>query len=234
MGKSRPRNVPIVFFLEPLLTKYGPRNNGVIKKAVTRKKELNFTIFDTPVIKTLGRWFSMFFLRIAGWRIEGRFPIIPKFIFIGAPHTSNWDLPYALFIMFVLRAKIYWMGKEAIFRKPFKAFFEWLGGIPIDRSKSSNVVAQSIQQFHENDNLILMISPAGTRKRVRKWKTGFYHIAYGANIPIVLGFLDYRRKVGGVGPVFYPTGDIEADIKTIRAFYDGVTGKHPEKSLSEI
>jgi len=123
------------------------------------------------------------------------------------------------------------MGKEAIFRWPFKGFFKWLGGIPIDRSKSSNVVSQSIQLFHQNEKLILAIPPAGTRKKVKKWKTGFYHIANGANVPIVLGFLDYRRKVGGIGPVVYSTGDIEADMKTIRAFYDSVTGKYPEKSM---
>lgn len=174
----------------------------------------------------------MFFLWITGWRTEGQFPIIPKFVFVGAPHTSNWDLPYCLFIVFVFRAKIYWLGKEAIFRLPFKRFFKWLGGIPIDRSKASDVVAQSIKQFHENERLILTIAPAGTRKRVKKWKTGFYHIATGANVPIVLGFLDYQRKVGGIGPVIYPTGDFEADIKTIRAFYDSIIGKYPDKSIA--
>jgi len=139
-----------------------------------------------------------------------------------------------LFIVFVLNAKIYWMGKDTIFRKPFKRFFKWLGGIPIDRSKSYNIVAQSIQQFNENENLILTIAPSGTRKRVQKWKTGFYHIANGANVPILLGFLDYRRKVGGFGPMLYPTGDLEADMKTIKKFYDGVTGKYPEKSIFKI
>lgn len=139
-----------------------------------------------------------------------------------------------LFIVFVLKAKIYWMGKDTIFRKPFKRFFKWLGGIPIDRSKSYNIVAQSIQQFNENENLILTIAPSGTRKRVQKWKTGFYHIANGANVPILLGFLDYRRKVGGFGPMLYPTGDLEADMKTIKKFYDGVTGKYPEKSIFKI
>lgn len=178
------------------------------------------------------RLFSVFFLWITGWRTEGHFPVIPKFVLLGAPHTSNWDLPYGLFIIFVFRAKIYWLGKEAIFRMPLKGFFKWLGGIPVDRSKSSNVVAQSIKQFHENEKLILTIAPAGTRKRVKKWKTGFYHIATGANVPIVLGFLDYKRKVGGIGPVIYPTGDFEADFKTIRAFYDGIVGKYPDKSIA--
>ncbi|UCD91116.1 MAG: lysophospholipid acyltransferase family protein [Desulfobacterales bacterium] len=195
---------------------------------------MNYTIFDTPVLKTFVRWFSVFFLWITGWRTEGQFPVIPRFVLVAAPHTSNWDLPYGLFSIFVFKAKIYWLGKEAIFRMPLKGFFKWLGGIPVDRSKSSNVVTQSIKQFHENERLILAITPAGTRKRVKKWKTGFYHIAAGANVPIVLGFLDYKRKVGGIGPVIYPTGDFEADIKTIRAFYDGIIGKYPDKSISPI
>lgn len=174
----------------------------------------------------------MFFLWITDWRTEGQLPIIPKFVLVVAPHTSNWDFPYGLFIAFILRAKIYWLGKEALFRMPLKRFFQWFGGIPVDRSKSGNVVAQSIKHFHGNERLILAIAPAGTRKRVKKWKTGFYHIATGANIPIVLGFLDYHRKVGGIGPVIYPTGNFEADIKTIRAFYDGIRGKYPDKSIA--
>lgn len=193
---------------------------------------MQYTIFDTPVLKTLLRWFSILFFKIAGWRIEGRLPDIPKFVLVGAPHTSNWDFLYGLFIIFIFKTKIYWLGKEALFRMPFKWFFKWLGGIPVDRSKSSNIVAHSIQQFHQNDKLILTIAPAGTRKRVKKWKTGFYHIASGANVPIALGFLDYRLKTGGIGPVISPTGDIEADMKTIRAFYDGVNGKYPEKSMA--
>ena len=192
---------------------------------------MNYTIFDTPILKSFVHWFSMFFLWITGWQTEGQLPVIPKFVLVVAPHTSNWDFPYGLFIAFILRAKIYWLGKEALFRMPFKKFFQWLGGIPVDRSKSNNIVVQSIKHFHGNERLILAIAPAGTRKRVEKWKTGFYHIATGANVPIVLGFLDYKRKAGGIGPVIYPTGNFEADIKTIRTFYDGIIGKYPDKSI---
>ena len=193
---------------------------------------MQYTIFDTPVLKTFFRWFSILFLKIAGWRIEGRLPDIPKFVLVGAPHTSNWDFPYGLFIIFVFKTKIFWLGKDSLFRMPLKWLFQWLGGIPVDRSKSSNIVANSIQQFQQNDKFILAIAPAGTRKRVKRWKTGFYHIANGAKVPIVLGFLDYRLKTGGIGPVIFPTGDIEDDMKAIRAFYDGVKGKYPENSLA--
>jgi 1-acyl-sn-glycerol-3-phosphate acyltransferase len=193
---------------------------------------LNYTIFDTPILRTLFRWISKLFLWINGWRLSGGLPEAPKIVLIAAPHTSNWDLPYMLFFAFVLRAKIYWMGKDAIFRWPFRGLFKWLGGIPIDRSKTNNVVAQTITHFQTHDSLILAVPPAGTRKRVLNWKTGFYHIANGAGVPIAMGFLDYKKKLGGIGPVLQPTGDIEADMVTIRSFYQDISGRYPLKSLS--
>jgi 1-acyl-sn-glycerol-3-phosphate acyltransferase len=193
---------------------------------------MNHTIFNTPGLEALLYRISRMILSLTGWRTEGRLPLIPKFVLVGAPHTSNWDLPFTLLVAFALRARIHWMGKTTIFRRPFKGFFQWLGGIPVERSQSDNLVEQSIQQFQRNDQLILTIAPAGTRQRVIRWKSGFYHIARGAGVPIVLGFLDYRRKVGGIGPVVYPTGNITADMETIRTFYDGVTGKNPAQSMT--
>jgi len=172
------------------------------------------------------RWISLIILKIMGWNIEGRLPDIPRFVLIAAPHTSNWDFPITIFVAFALKAKIYWMGKEAIFRWPFRNFFRWLGGIPIDRSKSNNIVEQMIQKFAGSEKLIITIPPSGTRKKVIKWKTGFYYIAVGANVPIVLGFLDYKRKIGGIGPVFFPTGDIDADMREMRAYYADMKGKY--------
>jgi 1-acyl-sn-glycerol-3-phosphate acyltransferase len=170
-------------------------------------------------------WLGLMLLKLMGWRVEGEIPDIKKFVIIAAPHTSNWDFPITLAVAFALKMKIYWMGKAAMFRWPFAEAVRWLGGIPIDRSKSHNVVEQSIQAFHKLEKLIMLVPPEGTRKKVCTWKTGFYHIARGANVPIVLGFLDYRRKVGGIGPIFHPTGHIEKDMQTIRAFYAAVTGK---------
>jgi len=118
------------------------------------------------------------------------------------------------------------MGKDTIFRKPFKGLFKWLGGIPIERGRSNNVVGQMIDKFHEADRLILTIPPSGTRKRVKKWKSGFYNIASGANVPVVLGFLDFKRKTGGIGPVVTLTGDMEQDMKGIREFYSNIEGKY--------
>ena len=193
---------------------------------------MNHTIFNTPGLEALLHRASRFILSLAGWRTEGQLPLVPKFVLVGAPHTSNWDLPFTLLMAFAFKARIHWMGKTAIFRRPFKGFFQWLGGIPVKRSQSDNLVEQSIQQFRRNEQLILTIAPAGTRKRVIRWKSGFYHIACGANVPIVLGFLDYRRKVGGFGPLVHPTGNFATDMATIRAFYDGVTGKKPARSMA--
>jgi 1-acyl-sn-glycerol-3-phosphate acyltransferase len=196
------------------------------------KKTVNLTIFNTPGLEVFLHRACRLILSLAGWRAEGQLPQIPKFVLVGAPHTSNWDLPFTLLMAFALRARIHWLGKATIFRRPFKGLFQWLGGIPVERSQSDNLVEQSIQHFQRNEQLILTIAPAGTRKRVIRWKSGFYHIACGAGIPIVLGFLDYRRKVGGIGPIVYPTGNITADMETIRAFYDGVTGKNPAQSMT--
>ena len=195
---------------------------------------MDYTIFDTPIVRIVIRWLSIFLLKISKWRVEGSLPNIPKFVMIAAPHTSNWDFPIMMFIAFKLRGKLYWMGKDTIFRKPFKGVFKWLGGIPIDRSGSNNVVRQMVDKFQDTDRLILTIPPSGTRKRVGKWKSGFYHIASGANVPVVLGFLDFKRKAGGIGPVVTLTGDMEQDMKDIRAFYSNIEGKYPEKTLLTV
>ncbi|MBI5116399.1 lysophospholipid acyltransferase family protein [Candidatus Poribacteria bacterium] len=184
------------------------------------------TIFDTPILNTLLHGVSAVVLRIIGWRREGRAPDIPKYVVIAAPHTTNWDLPMALLLAFACRIKVYWMGKDSIFRWPFGGFFMWLGGIPVDRGKSHGMVGQLIQVFSENERFVLVMAPEGTRKSVLYWKSGFYHIAMGAHVPIVLGYIDYGRKAGGIGPVITPTGDIDVDMEKFRAFYANVTGKH--------
>jgi 1-acyl-sn-glycerol-3-phosphate acyltransferase len=118
------------------------------------------------------------------------------------------------------------MGKDAIFKPPFRGLMMWMGGIPIDRSKSNNVVGESIAALKEAQQLILLVPPEGTRSKVTVWKTGFYHIAHGAGVPILLGFLDFKEKAGGIGPALMPTGDIDADMREIKAFYATKTGKN--------
>jgi len=186
------------------------------------------TIFDASVLSTFLSRISSLLLRLFGWRREGELPDIPKYVLIGAPHTSNWDFPFTLAYAFVYRAKVFWMGKETLFRRPFGSLMRWLGGIPIDRTKSQNAVAQTVNIFDNIEQVIMIIAPEGTRKKVKHWKTGFYHIAHEAKVPIVLGFLDFRRKVGGIGPLIFPTGDIGADMEKILDFYRSVMGKRPE------
>ena len=176
---------------------------------------MRFTIFDIPVLRHILQWLSIVYLKIIGWRREGRLPNLPQYVVIAAPHTSNWDFPITMALAFAYRMKMYWMGKNTLFRWPFGGLMKWLGGIPIDRSKSQDVVAQCVKIFRERARMVMVIPPEGTRKKVRYWKTGFYYIAKGANLPIVLGFLDYLRKAGGFGPTFMPTGNIEADLKAI-------------------
>lgn len=188
---------------------------------------MHYTIFDTPIIRTLFAWLSIICLRLSGWRLEGKFYDLPKYVMIAAPHTSNWDFPVTLGICFAARAKIYWMGKSTLFKGPLGPIMRWLGGVPVDRSKSNNLVQQMVDVFNRSEQLVLTIPPEGTRSKVRQWKTGFYHIAVGAQVPIVLAFLDFRRKVGGFGPVFYPTGNVEQDMADIQAFYKDIVGKNP-------
>ena len=186
------------------------------------------TIFDTPVVNTLLRGFSVFFLKVTGWKVHGSLPEGgAKSVLIAAPHTSNWDLPYTLMVAFSLRLHVYWMGKEQLFKPPFRGVMMWLGGIPVDRAKSTNLVAASVEAIKCADGpMQLILPPEGTRSKTRYWKTGFYYIAVGAQVPIVMAYMDYEKKISGLGPVFQPTGDLEADMDAIKAFYAPFKGKN--------
>lgn len=186
------------------------------------------TIFTTPIVNGLFLTLSVIYLRLTGWRVLGELPAgARKSVFIAAPHTSNWDLPYTLMVAFVLRLNVHWMGKASLFRFPFGGLMRWLGGIAVDRSKSTNLVVASANAItRANGALQLIVPPEGTRSKTRYWKTGFYHIAQAAQVPIVMAYMDYANKVSGLGPVFVPTGDLEADMLTIKAFYAPFKGKN--------
>lgn len=192
------------------------------------------TVHETPIIKNLMRWVSLIFFRLTGWKEEGQRPDITRYVIIAAPHTSNWDFVYTMCLAFILRIKPLIMMKGTWFRWPLGPFFRWLGALPIDRAKSHNVVAQSIEAFQANPHMVMLVPPSGTRRQVMYWKTGFYYIARGAHVPIVLGYLDYRRKAGGIGPIVHPTGNIEADMKTIRNFYADIPGKFPHRARTSM
>lgn len=187
------------------------------------------TIFDTPGVNTALRTFSIFFLRWKGWKLEGALPAnTPKCVLIAAPHTSNWDLPYTLMVAFALRLNVYWMGKASLFRAPFGPLMRWLGGIAVQRDKNTNLVAASAAAIRAADGpLQLVVPPEGTRDKTRHWKTGFYYIALQAQVPIILAFMDYERKVSGLGPTFTPTGDVDKDMAQIKLFYAPIKGKRP-------
>ncbi|WP_317203983.1 lysophospholipid acyltransferase family protein [Janthinobacterium sp.] len=187
------------------------------------------TIFDTPLINTLMRWFSLAMLRLLGWKTEGIRPADPKYVLIAAPHTSNWDFPYTLMLCFALRLRVYWVGKASLFRWPLGPLARWLGGIAVDRSATKNMVQTTIEAFARQPRLVVIVAPEGTRGRVSHWKTGFYHIAHGAGVPVALAYLDFKRKTGGIGQMFHTSGDIERDMEQIQLFYRGVTGKNQEQ-----
>jgi 1-acyl-sn-glycerol-3-phosphate acyltransferase len=189
------------------------------------------TIFTTPVVRFLLRSFSLIFMKLAGWKVEGRRPSeSEQCVLIAAPHTSNWDLPFTLMVAFILNLNLYWMGKQSIFTPPFGAIMKWLGGIPVDRSKSTNLVADSSKALLEADGPVhLVVPPEGTRSKVRYWKTGFYYIALSAKVPIVLAYMDYQQKRAGIGPTLMPSGDIEKDMLVIKAFYAQFKGKNADQ-----
>jgi len=190
---------------------------------------MHYTIFDTPIINVLMHWLARLALRLTGWRIIGGAPVVPKYVLIGAPHTSNWDFPVALMVCFALRLRVYWMGKASLFPPLLGGVMRWLGGIPVNRERSGNLVQATVDAYNGNQRLIVIVPPEGTRSKVTQWKTGFYYIALGAGVPIALGYLDFRRKEAGLSRMFEPTGDIAADMVEIQAFYAGVTGKNPGK-----
>ena len=193
------------------------------------------TIFDTPIVNTVLRAFSLAFLKLAGWKVQGSLPAgAEKSVLIAAPHTSNWDLPYTLMVAFSLRLTPYWMGKEQIFKPPFRGLMMWLGGLPVGRARSTNLVAASVEALKAaNGPLQLIVPPEGTRGKTRFWKTGFYYIAVGAQVPIVMAYMDYDKKVSGLGPVFQPTGDIDADMAAIKSFYAPFKGKNADQFHAE-
>ena len=180
----------------------------------------------------LWRWLRALapaFLRLRGWRIEGQLPDEPKLVVVAAPHTSNWDYFYTLAAGLVWDVPFSFLAKDSLFRGPLGWLMRGLGGVPVDRARLNNLLPWAIEQFEERERFVLVIPPEGTRRRAEHWKPGFYWIALGAQVPVVLGYVDYARKVVGVGPSVVPSGDADADMAGIAAFYAGVTAKFPDQ-----
>ena len=176
----------------------------------------------------LGRVIGRGLLILFNWRVVGEVPNLPQFVAIGAPHTSNWDFPLALACLWALELDLSWMGKHTLFRGPLGWALRAWGGIPIDRTAAHGMVQQMTAEFARRPQLLLGLAPEGTRRKVSQWRTGFYHIATAANLPILPVALDFARREVRIGALFHPTGDIEADIAELRRFFKTARGYNPE------
>jgi 1-acyl-sn-glycerol-3-phosphate acyltransferase len=182
-----------------------------------------------PVARIL-RWALSTYFGLTGWKVEGEVPATRKFVIIAAPHTSNWDFVYFVGGADRLKLNLSFMGKASLFRWPFGKLMRDMGGVPVDRAKTKDMVGAMVEEFARRDEFMLTIAPEGTRGRAREWKTGFYYIALRAGVPMVCGMMDYGRKVVGLGRAIMPTGDYEADMKVLREIYSNCTPKHPRGS----
>lgn len=183
----------------------------------------------SPILRALGA----FLLRVKGFRFEGELPNESRFVLLLAPHTSNWDFVLALATVLALDVKANWFAKHTIFRPPLGSFFRKIGGIALDRGSPRSALQQITAAFDSADELVFCIAPEGTRKRIPRWKRGFYQIALAAEVPIVCGYVDYGRRVCGIGLVLQPSGDYAADIEKIQSFYRTIQPKFPEQFAAE-
>jgi len=177
---------------------------------------------------TLQRSLANLLLFLSGWKIEGELSDLKKCVIIGAPHTSNWDFFYSMIYAFYFGLDIHFLMKQELFRFPFRWFFSCIGGIPINRKKSEKKVDLLCEQMKNADHYYLAMSPEGSRKAVSKWKSGFYYIAKQADVPIALGYFDYGKRVVGIGPIFYPSGNFDLDMNKILQFYSTKQAKFPQ------
>jgi 1-acyl-sn-glycerol-3-phosphate acyltransferase len=160
------------------------------------------------------------------FRVEGEMPDLPRFVIAVAPHTSNWDFVVGMAAMFALDLRLTFIGKHTLFRWPLAAPLRWMGGVPVDRGAPHGVVGEAVRGFADAGPRVLAIAPEGTRKRVARFKSGFLHIARGANVPVVLAALDYEARRVRFGPTFRPGEDVEGELRKVEAFFAGVKGKN--------
>ncbi len=189
-----------------------------------------FTVFNTPILGSIVRFAGAALLRAKRWNTSVRLPETPGWVGIVAPHTSFWDMPIWVSLALKHRLNAHWLGKHTLFRGPGRWFFRWLGGIPVNPAVGSDGrVPQVVEMFRQNESMRIGIAPEAGLSPVTRWKSGFYYIADGAQVPLVLIYADYRRRIVGADEWFVPTGDIEADYALIREFYAGKTPRYPER-----
>ena len=194
---------------------------------------MRITIFNTPVLAQILQALSILVLGLFGWRAVGKVPKdIRKYVIIAAPHTSNWDFPMFLLVVLALRLNINVFIKHTLFIGPIGWFLSYCGGVPIDRRAAGARVRQTVQEYKNNDDMVLLITPEGTRSAQTNWKTGFYHIASEANVPIAVAFVDTKERRAGIDHFITPSGDIDKQMAEIKAFYDTKRGVRPENYIS--
>jgi 1-acyl-sn-glycerol-3-phosphate acyltransferase len=174
-------------------------------------------------------WICGAFLFLSGWKLQGDWPDAKKAVLLAAPHTSNWDGIYMLAAVGYFRIKVRWMGKKSLTTGPFGGIVKALGCVPIDRSASHDLVQSMSEEFAAASSMLLLVPPEGTRSLTPVWKTGFYHIAKTAGVPIIVTVLDYATRTVYVPALFFPTGDIDADLVQLKAYYAKAVGKHRAK-----
>ncbi len=181
-------------------------------------------------------YFFKWHLKLMGWKAVNNVPAdVKKFIMVVAPHTSAHDIYIGYAFRSVLKLNhIKFIAKQELFRPPFGFLFRWSGGVPVDRFNKNNFVDQVVKMFSSRDSFAIAVSPEGTRKKVDRLRTGFYHIAKNANVPIVMLALDFEHKECRFAPTFYTTDDIDADFKHIINFYADVKGKNPKLGISHL
>lgn len=177
--------------------------------------------------KGLAYWVGLAWLKLNGWDIVGGVPPVKHAVIIASPHTSNWDLPFSLAIGWVLNVRIHWMGKDSLFKPPLGWLMRALNGVPVDRSRRNQLVSDSAARIRASESMYLMVPPEGTRGVASRWKTGFYWIAHEAQVPIILGYLDFGRKRGGLGALLWPSGDIKKDFEHLKVYYADIKGYDP-------
>ena len=176
------------------------------------------------------KWLGDAILKVSGWQWHQTIgPETPKGVLIGAPHTSNWDLVYTLAALHSMKIDVVFLAKKELFKGPLGWLLRYFGGVPVDRSKHTKMTNAMAEKIKEATKMVVLIPPEGSRGAVSNWKSGFYWTAHMAGVPIFLGFLDYAKKEAGIGPAFYTSGNYEADLEKIKAFYADKVGKHPER-----
>ncbi len=193
---------------------------------------MRITVFKTPVICHLLQALAWIMLKLTGWAIEGQKPTERRFVLVGAPHTSNWD--FILFMAIALRmgTPLYWMGKHTLFKGPMGLVMRYFGGIPVNRHQRNNLVDQVVKAFNTHEQFVLAIAPEGTRSQVNKWKSGFWHMASKAGVPVIPAYVDAPRKVGGLGKAYPLSDNKDRDIANLQAFYRPFLGINPQFQTS--